>query len=105
MALATVVWSPAAVSGATYSREYTMVGKLANVYQPFGLWYHDLTTERSLEVINHIADDVRKPFARSLNKKSVLSKMMKFQIFLRKKPKILNSFFQKKMFLTRFFQK
>ncbi|XP_075239849.1 uncharacterized protein LOC142335293 [Convolutriloba macropyga] len=57
MALATVVWSPAAVSGATYSREYTMVGKLANVYQPFGLWYHDLTTERSLEVINHIADD------------------------------------------------
>jgi len=39
-----------------YSGEYKMTGKLESGYQPYGVWYDDLTSARSQTVINNIVN-------------------------------------------------
>ena len=42
----------------TYMGEYKMTGKLAQQFQPYGLWYKDLTAEKTVVVVDKINEDV-----------------------------------------------
>ena len=42
----------------TYIGEYKMTGKLAQQFQPYGLWYEDLTAEKTVVVVDKINEDV-----------------------------------------------
>ena len=48
-----------AVKGAGYDKKFSMVGKLADKYQPYGVWYEDLTSAKSVEFIDVVKDLVR----------------------------------------------
>lgn len=39
-----------------YEKKFNMVGKLASLYQPYGVWYDDVTTAKSVAFIDLVKD-------------------------------------------------